>query len=97
MKLQTGQVNAMQFYYDMLVEKYAGVTKQTVEAFKQMKGGAAAPNLESSARAPQETKDIRTDKQKKIEELRKKAAQPGGLHEDEQDALIDATLGDIFK
>ncbi len=98
MKLQTGQVNAMQFYYDMLVDKYAGVTKQTVEAFKKMKGGGTLPpHMESGAVAPQQTKDDRTDRQKKIDEIRAKAAKPGGLHEDEQEMMIDAALGDLFK
>lgn len=99
MEIQTGQRDPMQMFYDKLVDKYEGVTKQTVAAFKQLRGTGTVepPHVESSARAPQQSKQQLTDRQKKINELAEAAKKPGGLHDDEQDALIDATLGDLFK
>jgi len=99
MKLQSGQVDPMGFYYDMLVDKYAGVTKQAVEGFKKMQGsrGVSPPHVEGQVRAPGRSTDDRTTKDKKLDELRKRRDQsPLGLqHDDEIDSFLDAALGDI--
>jgi len=99
MEIQTGQRDPIEMYYDLLVGKYEGITKQTVQAFKQLRGSSSveAPHVESNARAPQMTKQQLTDKQKKIQELTKAAHRPGGLHSDEEDLLLDAALGDLLK
>ncbi len=100
MQIQTGQIDPFEMYTDVLLDKYEGVTRETVKAFKQMQGatGVSPPHVESSARAPGSTKDERTDKDKKLDELRKKAKDnPMGLsRDDEQDAFIDLALGDIL-
>lgn len=102
MKLQSGQVDAFEFYTDMVLDKYEGVTKETVKAFKQMRGDTGEikpPHVESSARSPVMTKDERTARDKKIDELRTKAkSNPLGLQNDhDQDDFLDAALGDMFK
>lgn len=99
MQIQSGQRDPVEMFYDMLVDKYEGVTKQTVKAFKQLRGSGRveAPHVESSARAPQMSKEELTEKQKKLQELTKAAQRPGGLHNDEEDLLLDAALGDLLK
>jgi len=99
MKLQTGQVDAIQFFNDMVIEKVVGVARQASSAFKQMKGSGdiAPPHIEGNARVPQSNQEELTAKDKKINELREKAAKPGGLRDEDQDALIDAALGDLLR
>lgn len=99
MKLQSGQVDAIQFFNDMVIEKVVGVAQQASSAFKQMKGSGdiAPPHIEGNARVPQSNQEELTSKEKKLNELREKAAKPGGLRDDDQDELINATLGDLFK
>jgi len=100
MKLQSGQVDAVQFFNDMVIEKVVGVARQASSAFKQMKGSGeiAPPHIEGNARVPQSNMgEELTAKQKKIDELREKATKPGGLSDGDQDDLIGAALGDLFK
>jgi len=99
MKLQTGQVDAVQFFNDMVIEKVVGVAREASSAFKQMKGSGdiSPPHIEGNARVPQMNQEDLTNKQKKINELREKAAKPGGLQDDDQDALIEAALGDLLR
>lgn len=99
MQLQSGQVDAFEFYSDLVMDKMAGVAKQTVEAFKEMKGstGANAPHIESNASVPQYGADNRTAEQKKVDELMEKAKKsPKGLPDSQIEDLIASQLGGIL-
>jgi hypothetical protein len=99
MKLQTGQVDAIEFFNDMVIEKVVGVARQASTVVKQMKGSGdiAPPHIEGNLTVPQSNQEELTAKQKKLNELQQKAARPGGLHDDEEDDLINAALGDFLR
>jgi len=97
MEIQTGQRDPVQMYYDMLVGKYEGVTKQTVAAFKQLRGTGTVspPHVESSARAPHMKSEL-TQKDKKINELREKGRKRNLTSGDEDD-FINTELAEFLR
>ena len=99
MAFRTGQIDAVQYVNDLIIDKALGIAKATSTAYKQMKGagGVTPPHIEGNARVPQSNQEQITAKEKKLNELREAAKKPGGLHDDQEDALIDAALGDLLR
>lgn len=100
MKLQSGQVDAFEYYTDLVMDKMAGVAKQTVEAFREMKGATnvPAPHIESNASVPQGGVVNETAAQKKAEKLMEDAKKrPGGLPEADIEDLIASQMSDILR
>jgi hypothetical protein len=99
MKIQTGQVDAFEFYTDMVLDKYAGITKQSIDAFKQIKGssGVAPPHVETGARAPRagEAPKDKTDNQKKARSLVEKAKKGRPLSDTEIEDAVGLFMGDL--
>ncbi len=100
MKLQTGQVDAFEFYTDMVLDKYAGITKQSIQAFKQIKGsqGVSPPHMESGgATAPgtDEAPKDKTESQKKARKLVEKAKSGKALSDTELEDAIGLFMGDM--
>ena len=95
-KLQTGELDAQELYYNMVTEKFGNLTRRTVDALKQLKGAGtvAPPHIEGSARVGTQNPDERTDKQKKIDSIMKKPKNK--IVEQDIDDIIGTALGDIF-
>jgi len=97
--ISNGQINPVEMFNDMLVGHFQGLASQAVQAFKQLKGteGVKAPHVESGARVSADSVKVPTDKDKKIEQIRKRGSKGKPLHEDEMDFMLEDQLGDLFK
>lgn len=98
--ISNGQINPLELYSEMVVDHFQSLAAQAVTAFKQLKGTKTvqAPHVEGQARVSSDQVRVPTDKDKKIEQIKKKGASGAqALHEDEMDAILDAELGDLFK
>jgi len=97
MQVQMGQLDPVELFHEATVEYFQDLSKKSLEALQLASGTKIKPpHVENSARTPTQDTDTRDDKQKEVDKLREMAAK-GGLHQDDQMKLINATLGDFIK
>jgi hypothetical protein len=93
-QVQSGQVNPVMEYQNVLRNYYKGIAKSAVSTIETLtKGVAPSTHVESGeARMPEATVEEISDNKKRIKELKEKADSGGLLSEDEEIEAIRAVL-----